>query len=933
MTLRRIDFSPKDEPLKDDVARLGALVGEMLREQEGDDFFGRVEETRRAAIRRRQGESGADDELDEQVRGLAPDQAAELIRAFSAYFQVVNLAEQVHRVRRRRDYQAREEAPQPGTLRSALRALGDDGTEPEEVRRALAHLKVEPVFTAHPTEATRPTILEKEQRIAGALVERLAGCTPARERELWDGIREEVTTSWQTEQHAGERPTVADEREHVLFYLTEVLWDLLPDLHETLDEAVRAELADESGDGPDSGPASETSERGAPRVRFASWVGGDMDGNPNVTAETVRSTLERHRELALSLHRDDVVELSRFLSQSPGRVDVAPELVERLAAYEDRFPGLREELPRRQRDLPYRVFLGLVATRIEAAQDGAADGYASAEELEDDLALVARSLKAHRGANAGLRRVRRLLLRVRAFGFHLATLDGRQDALVHRRVVGRLLGDPDWTERTAEERTERLRTALLEGGPDGAAAGAPEVDDEEVRATLEVFRAFADARRRHGARAVGPFIVSMTEGADDVLSVLWLARRAGFTDGDGRVPLDVAPLLETVPDLEAAPRILETLLADPGYREHLRSRDDRQMVMIGYSDSNKDGGMAASRWALHTAQTALVRTLDAHDVRLTVFHGRGGTVGRGGGKTHRAILAAPRGSVGGHLRVTEQGEIIHERYGISEIAIRELERMVSATLLATVRSGAAGEGGGEDTPRAATGGEERWRPLMETIARESRRAYRALVYDDPDFPRYFRLATPIDVIERMPIGSRPSSRRSGEGIEDLRAIPWVFSWMQSRHLLPGWFGLGSGLRAAIDEGGRPDVEAMVRAWPFLRTVLDDVEMVLAKADLEIAGRYAGLAGEVGEELFPRIRREFELTRELVTDLRGREEVLADDRTLARSIRLRNPYVDPMSLLQVDLLRRWRDGGREDDELLRALIESVMGIARGMRNTG
>ena len=473
-------------------------------------------------------------------------------------------------------------------------------------------------------------------------------------------------------------------------------------------------------------------------------------------------------------------------------------------------------------------------------------------------------------------------------------------------------------ERTGEERTDRLREALEEGEP-GAAPDEP--GDDEVRRTLEVFRAFAQARGRHGPSAVGPFIVSMTEGADDVLSVLYLARAVGFTDDDGRVPLDVAPLLETVLDLEAAPEILGSLLEDPGYRRHLGARGNRQMVMIGYSDSNKDGGVAASRWALHSAQAVLVEALKEAGVALTVFHGRGGTVGRGGGKTHRAVLAAPRGSVGGHLRVTEQGEIIHQKYGIPEIALRELERMIGATALATAQESWIGDPGSQ------------WHPVMETVAEASRRTYRALVHEDEGFTGYFRSATPIDVIERMPIGSRPSSRRSGEGIEDLRAIPWVFSWMQSRHLLPGWYGLGSGLREAEEEHGPDVLREMVQGWPFVKTVLEDVEMVLAKADLSIAERYAGLAGAVGGEIFPRIRDEFELTRERLLELRERDEILEDDPTLARSIRLRNPYVDPMSLLQVDLLSRWRETDRQDDRLLDALVQSVIGIAEGMRNTG
>jgi len=928
MTLREIDFPAKDVPLRKDVDELGTLVGEMLREQEGEAFFRLVEETRRAAIRRRQGEEGSAVELDERVCGLSPEEAGELTRAFSAYFQVVNLAEQVHRVRRRRDYLGTEGEVQPGSLRATLESLREGGVEGRFVADLFRDLRVVPVFTAHPTEATRRIVLEKEQRIARALVERLDGCTPPREREIRARIREEITGAWQTDPHPRERPTVDDEREHVLFYLTEVLWPVVPDVAEGLERAaatVFGQAATETGtygEGSPEGRGPESPDPGSAGlvspVRFASWVGGDMDGNPNVTAATIRDTLDRHRELALERHRSDLLELSSFLSQSPRRVEVDPEVSERVDAYAALLPEALEEIPARQRDLPYRLLLRLMGARLGAALEDGEGAYASADELSEDLRLVARSLERHGGRHAGLRGVRRVLSRVEVFGFHLAALDTRQDALVHRRVVGRLLDREGWMEAPARDRSARLRQALEDRA---SPAGSADPDDDEALRTLEVFRALKAVRKRRGPGAVGPFIVSMTEGPDDVLSVLYLARRAGFSDGDGHVPLDVAPLLETVSDLESAPGILEALLEDPVYRKHLRNRGDRQVVMIGYSDSNKDGGVTASRWALHSAQKSVVDVLGEAGIALTIFHGRGGTVGRGGGKTHRAVLAAPRGSVAGTLRVTEQGEIINEKYGLPEIAQRELERMVGATALAAIR------------PARSEGREERWERIMGTVARESRRAYRSLVHEDQLFPRYFRLATPIDVIERMPIGSRPASRRSGRGVEDLRAIPWVFSWMQSRHLLPGWYGLGAGLEAGVEEEGREAVEEMLREWPFLGSVLEDVEMALAKADLSIAERYAALAGDPGRAIFPRIREEFRRTVAAVTELRGRDGILDDDPTLRRSIRLRNPYVDPMSLLQVDLLRRWRETDRRDDRLLDALVNTVIGIAEGMRNTG
>jgi phosphoenolpyruvate carboxylase len=570
-------------------------------------------------------------------------------------------------------------------------------------------------------------------------------------------------------------------------------------------------------------------------------------------------------------------------------------------------------VPRRHRQMPYRILLSLIGARLEATRAGDDAGYDDAGELAADLRRVAVSLERNRGRHAGLFRVRRLLRRVECFGFHLAALDVRQDALVHRRVVGRLLGEPGWLESSAAERQERLRRALDEGA-------APVTEpDEEGRCALAVFAALAEGRRRFGDVALGPFIISMTEGADDVLSVLLLARWAGLTEGEG-VPLDVAPLLETVADLGAAPEILGRLLSDPVYRRHLAQRDRRQMVMVGYSDSNKDGGLAASRWALQRAQADLAAVLASADAELTVFHGRGGTISRGGGKAHRAIMAAPPAAVAGRLRATEQGEAIDRNFGLRAIALQHLERLAGATALATVGSAEAA------LPVA-------WSGIMDEIARDSRAGYRDLVYGDEGFADYFRRATPIDVIERMRIGSRPASRRAGHGIDNLRAIPWVFAWMQSRHLLPGWYGLGSGLAAAAERHGRQRLTEMASEWRFFSSLLEDVEMVLGKADLAIAERYARLAGPEGAAIFDRIRCEHELTVEMVLAITGTEALLDRDPALQRSILLRNPYVDPMSLLQVDLLRRWRESDRADDELLEALLATVHGIAGALQNTG
>ena len=904
---REVRFADKDAALRDDVRTLGALVGDVIREQGGETLFQRVETARIAAIRRREGEAEGEEELEAAVQALGPQEVGELVHGFAAYFDVVNLAERVHRIRRRRDYLragATGAAPQEGSLEDTVRRLAGGGLGPADVRRLLEHLVFEPVFTAHPTEATRRTLLEKQQTIGRALVRRLdPSFTPDEERATLGRIRDEITIAWQTEAHRTQRPTVLDELEHVLFFLTDVVYRVVPAFYEQLADALVAIY----------GPAG--ADISVPAVlRFGSWVGGDMDGNPNVTAESIRAALARHRSLVLQRYQRETDALAQRLTQTRSRVGVDEAVVHRAAHYAARFPAAYEAVPLRYRDMPYRLLLRLMAERLAATQRDEDDGYASADEFAADLGLVSQSLAHHGGVHAGLFGVRRLERRVETFGFHLASLDVRQDALVHRGVAGRLLGDPAWLERTSAERAERVRRALAAGERPQAPP-----DDEALR-TLAVFAAIAECRARYGERAIGPYIVSMAQAPDDVLTVLLLARWGGL-GRDGGVPLDVAPLFETEHDLTAAPGVMGALLADDVYRAHLNARDRRQVVMIGYSDSNKDVGMAASRWALQRAQAALVATLQPAAIDLVIFHGRGGSVSRGGGKLMRGVLGAPPGTVRGHLRVTEQGEMISANYGLRGIALRTLERGVGAVALATA------------LPAPPDDRAPRWHALMDEIAAASREAYRALVYDDARFSEYFRLATPIDVIQSMPIGSRPPARRAGSGIDQLRAIPWVFAWTQSRHMLPGWYGLGTGLERAIRSHGQAAVGDMLRDWPFFRALVDDVEMVLATADIGIAARYARLAGSLEPIFFPNIRAEFERTLSWVLRIKGAAALLDEDPALQRSIHLRNPYVDPMSLLQVELLARWRAAGRADDDLFGALLATVRGIAQGLQNTG
>lgn len=902
--LRDIELPPTDALLRDDVKRLGALVGEILAEQVSPAFLAEVEALRVAAIRRR--EAGAPIEaVAARLEGLPLDQAERLVRAFASYFQAVNLAERVHRIRRRRDYQRQGGAPQPGGLEDSLRQLRDEGVPVADVAALLPRLRIEPVFTAHPTEAVRRALLEKESELVRCLVEDIdRGLTPQERRADLERMRLALTASWQTDETPPEKPTVADEFEHVAYYLSDVLYRVLPVFHEVFADALREVY----GQAPDELP---------PLLGFGSWVGGDMDGNPNVGAATIAATLTGQRAIILARYRAEVGRLADLLSQTEGRVGVSPALRARADDYAARFPEAAETLKARHADMPYRRFLVLVAARLAATEADAAGGYADADELLADLRLVEHSLAHHRGEHAGGFAVRRLLRRVQAFGFHLATLDLRQESSQHDAALAALLDDPGFGARPWHDRAERLRD--LVAGTDPAAAP----DAAAARPVLDVFRTVAAALPRLGPRAIGPYIISMSRSAADALAVLALARLAGCVDGQGAVPLDVAPLFETVDDLQAAADTLRSLFADPVYREHLRERGDRQVVMLGYSDSAKDGGIVASRWALQQTQVALTALAAEAGVRIAFFHGRGGSLSRGGGKTGRAVIAAPRGSVDGYLRVTEQGEVIHRKYGIRALALRNLEQATGAVLRATLR------------PRRPEPREAAWREMAAAIAAAARARYRGLVYETEGFVPYFRDATPIDVIERLRIGSRPSKRGNAGGVSSLRAIPWVFAWSQNRCGLTAWLGVGTGLAHGIERFGHEAVAEMARDWPFFATLVDDVEMVLAKSDLAIFERYSRLAGDAAHAaFFPGIADEFARTRDTILALKGAGELLEGDFRLRQSIRLRNPYVDPISLLQVDLLARWRAAGRpEDDPLFHALVTTVNGIAAGVQNTG
>jgi phosphoenolpyruvate carboxylase len=914
MYRQSIQFPIKDAALREDVHALGDLIGQTLRDQGGDEFLKLVEGDRLAAILHRDSMSegttpevtATESDLQSRVEGRSPSSATDLTRAFSTWFMAVNTAEKAHRVRRRREYLNDSRTMQPGGIADCIARLQSDGVTLEQALKLIASMSIEPVFTAHPTESTRRTILRKQQQIAEDLLDRMnPTSTRAELATLWARVRLEISSIWQTEEHPREELTIADEREHVLFYLIDILYRVVPVFYEEIEAAlaIAYDVPVESLNVPNI-------------VRFGSWVGGDMDGNADVHGKTIRETLHRQQQLIVSTYFKECGVIAESLSQSANRVGISATLGSRIDGYSAILPGAQTIAPARHDRMPYRIFFGQVGERLKATYEGRPNAYQSPDEFLADIKLAAESLIENRGRHAGYFLVRRLIRRVRTFGFHLATLDVIQHAQVHNEVIGQGLDIPDWAALPGEERLRQLRDLL-------ARDQGPSVTFDAVgRRSLWVFEAIAQARHKFGGRAIGHYIISGAQGPEDVLAVLLLARWADITDKrTGEAPIDVAPLLESIASLETAGSVLAALQREPAYAQHLQSRSNRQMVVIGYSDSNKQGGIAASRWALQVAQVQLLDQAREAGIELMIFHGRGGTPARGGGRTENLVESLPNGAMHGALRLTEQGEVVNQSYGLRPIAMRTLERTFAAVALATAHA--------NSTPPVP----DDQLAAMRTLAAESLEVYRGLVFREPRFFEYFRAATPLDVIERMHIAARPAMRGGRVGVESLRPIPWVFAWTQSRHMVPGWFGFGSGLKSAMAQHGEAVFSRMLKDWPFFWHLLDDIEAMLARTDMDIAHHYDQLAPEPLREYAKPIAAEFKLTSELVLSLRGFGALLDSDPTLQRSIALRNPYIDPMHLMQVDLLKRWRATSRQDPALFGALRATISGIAQGLQATG
>ncbi len=910
------------DPLAVEVRLLGALLGQVIAEQAGPELFALVERIRKRTIALRRADDPIERErLDEELGGLDLGSAEAVISAFALYFGLVNLAEARGRVRtlRRRERAARD-GILPDSVADAISGLRRLGRNDVELDALIARLEVSPVLTAHPTEARRRTTLVALRRCAILLARsddpRL---TPSEDRELRRKLREEITLLWRTSDLRIVSPAPLDEVRTAMAFFDATLFTVIPRLYRALDAALDPPTGRAPGPASDSGRTGTRPPRVGPFLRLGSWIGGDRDGNPGVTAEITERTLRIQADHVLRGYEAVATRLMQTIAAATTSERVARPLASRLARDAEDLPETDRQLRRRFPDEPYRQRFGFIAERLRRTRSflvGEAapltGRYVTPEELDAELAEISDALVAEGLGRAAWGEVAELRWQLGTYGFHLASLEVRQHSAVHTAALA----------------------AIREGAPleTEVAAGVPL---DEVLAT---FRAIAAGQARFGTESCHRYVVSFTASATDITNVLELARHALATtegDADAHPPpvLDLVPLFESSEPLQAAGTILGTLLDDPAYRAGIAARGDRQEVMLGYSDSNKESGFLSAAWLLHQAQSALVAAATARGVTLTLFHGRGGALGRGGGPTNRAILGQAPGSVDARLKLTEQGEVIAANYADPTIARRHLEQMTGAILQAS-----APEHNARLERALAVGA-----LIVDELAATSRAAYRALVHDDPGFASFFRDITPIRELSDLRLGSRPAARgRRDEAptIDSLRAIPWTFAWSQARINLPGWYGLGHALeayRAAHGEGGMDALARLVRDWPFLSSLFDNAEMSLAKADMGVARLYAALAtGDGDDRRWDAIETEYRRTVALLGRITGRERLLDGSPVLQRSVALRNPYVDSLSELQVRLLARLRTMPADDPErerVLRLVQLTVNGVAAGLQSTG
>jgi len=929
-------LEPKRDRLATIIAELGDTLKKVIEEQVDSKVLALEEKVRALANELRvSNKPESFQQMQSIIAGLTLEQSAGLIKSFSLFFALVNLSEQLQRIWVLRDRAlAKPGVPRSESIFAAIATLKEQGVSAADLQKWLNGAAILPVFTAHPTEARRRTVLDKLRRLAdvldtshvgGGLVSS-SGLPSASADE--SAVREEITALWQSDDIRVVRPSVTEEVKNGLYYFEESIIDLIPALYDDLEQALAQHYP-------------EHDWRVPPVLRFGSWMGGDRDGNPNVTPPLTVATVRMLAQAVRKRYLRSMEELSRRLSNSSHQAGVSDDLKVFIEKNALLFPAVAESGRTRYPRELYRQACGFIREKlrrsllaVEQTQldwDGPVEmdnlAYFESAELLKDMRMLQHSLLTNKGSAVAAGSLHRFIRQVDVFGLHLATLDCRQHSERHQNALTEVLAHagvcPDYSKLDEDQRIALLAAEL--NNPRPLIPAKLDFTPETIE-TIETFRSISAILQQLSPDAIDSYIISMTRGASDILTALLFAREAGlFQPARGFSRLNIAPLFETGADLAGGAKILEACLRVPVYREHIRLRGNVQEVMIGYSDSNKDVGFLAANWALYKAQSAIRDVAAREGIELRLFHGRGGAIGRGGGPANKAILAQPPGTVGNQIKLTEQGEVIADRYGLPKIAHRHLEQVLHAVLLAGLERRA-------DPPKE-------WELALDRVAELSRKYYRKLVYETPSFIEYFRAATPINEISRLNLGSRPGSRKKSDRIEDLRAIPWVFSWMQNRHTLPGWYGLGYALESFAAEGNAQLalLQEMYERWPFFRTLLENAQMILGKADMQIAARYAELVPNraVASDIFGEIQREYQRSSTIICRIAKINRLLDDSPVLQHSIDRRNPYVDPLSFIQVELLRRLRNNpdASQIAPLEEQILLTISGIAAGLKNTG
>lgn len=906
--------------LQQDVNMLGNILGEILVLHGGKELLDKVETIRKMTKSiRTEFDRVTYNKLKEEISSLKPPMRKQVIRAFSIYFHLVNVAEQNHRIRRRRQYLLEEGTSQPFSLEQTVRKVKSYSLNDEEIQNVLNDLSIELIMTAHPTEATKRTVLETQKRISENLRKLDNPLITKRERAaVKDSLFNEVITLWHTDELRHRKPEVLDEVKNGLYYFNQVLFDTLPDVFWELEMQLQEQISEKEWQVPNF-------------IRFGSWIGGDRDGNPNVTPEITWTTLEMQQKLILKKYEASLIELMKRFSQSTERQSINQELIDKVEKEEELY--LKDSEKWRIKSEIYRRKFAVILKRLRE-KGKSSHGYQYAEELAADLKEIQTNAEKNLPENKKLKSIRKLIRQVELFGFHLATLDIRNHSGEHEAAITEILKTvhlaDDYSALPESEKQKLLFDILANPRP------LLLTDDRYTEATqemLSVFRLIKRAHEEFGKRAIEVYIISMTEAPSDLLEVLVLAKETGLyrinQDGSVESDLNVAPLLETIDDLKAGPEIMKTLFETDIYRNQLRARNDHQEIMLGYSDGSKDGGTLSANWELFKAQKDIHRMAREYNIRLKYFHGRGGSLGRGGGSLHTSILSQPVETLGDGVKITEQGEVLSSRYLLEDIAYRNLEQAASALFESSARVASA--------PDRMQLRKEEWERAMEVMSEKSLEKYQSLVFGDPDFLTYFNEATPLTELDALNIGSRPMSRKNSKRFENLRAIPWVFAWTQSRHLLPAWYAAGTGLQAFIEQDDRnvEILQTMYNEWSFFHATINNLQKALLTADMGSAKEYLDLVEdpEIAERIFNNILDEYKRTKAALLQITGNEALLSHSPNIRESIHLRNPYVDPLNIMQVDLIKKLRDTTNPSVELEIDVLLTINGVAAGLVNTG